>query len=441
MQRSMWLRRSALVAVLAITAAACGGSDGTSTDGTEPEPTGSEMSEPEPSGTGTATEPVEVTGRGDGALTIARVLPESGFLDYLGAPMIGGVALAIEDINAAGGVLGADVELLEYDSGTDPTVAGPNFRSALAEGADAIVGAAASGVTLGVLPTLYANNIPNCSPSATSGDFDTLESAQLFFRTVPPDQYVAPIIANEIIEDGNDGSIVIVQLQDPYGDFIAGEVTTALEDQGVSVALTEKYPPENPDFETIANNVEAANPTAILVVGFREASGLIKQLVETKGFDPSIMYGADGVFSSQLDDLSGVSLDGMKLIGAAGSNEFNERLAEFGVADFLYGGQAYDCTILLALWAVASGTDDTSQWDPQVLLDLTAGGEVCTTFADCVTLIEAGEDVDYDGAAGGLALRTVEGGTLGQPTQSSYAVAQFQDGELVSTKSVPVDVS
>ncbi len=443
MQRSMWLRRTALAAALALAATACSSDDTsddpsasdspteTMTDGSE-EPTASETE---------TSEPVEATGQGDGTFTLARVLPESGFLDYLGAPMIGGVALAVADMNAAGGVLGSDVELLEFDSGTSGDITATNVNNALAQGADSIVGAASSGATLGVLATLNANGIPNCSPSATSGDFNTTPTASLFFRTVPSDEFVAPIIANEIIADGNADNIVIVQLQDAYGDFIAAAVTDALSAQGVEPAMTIAYAPDETLFESQANEIAAANPSAILVVGFREASGLLNQLVEGRGLDPAIMYGADGVFSSQLDDLAEVSLDGMKLIGAAGSNEFNQRLAESGVADFLYGGQAYDCAILMGLWASAEGTDDSSQWDVQTLLDLTDGGEKCTTFADCIAIIEAGGDVDYDGASGELALQGVEGGTGGNPTKATYAVAQFQDGELVSVSSTPVDLS
>lgn len=432
--RSLRMRRTAVLAAAALGLAACGGGGG-NTGGTATETT-----------TGTATETTteaQVTGRGDGTFTIARILPESGFLDYLGAPMIAGTQLAIDDINAAGGVLGQDVELLEFDSGTDPNVAGPNARSALAEGADAIIGAASSGVTInGVLPLTNPNSIPNCSPSATSGDFDTLESASMFFRTVPPDQFVAPIIINEIAADGNADNIVIVQLQDAYGDFLAAELEKAAGGQGATIAKTIKYAPDETTFTSQADEIVAADPSAVIVVGFREAAGLLKALVE-RDVDPSIMYGADGVFASQLDDAAGVNIDGMKVIGASGSKEFNDRLAEEGTADFLYGGQAYDCTILMALWAVAEDTDDTSAWDPQTLLDLTDGGEKCDSFESCAQILADGGDVDYDGATGPLALAdpdTESEGTIGNPTVSTYAVAQFENGDLKSVSSTEVDL-
>lgn len=437
MQRSIWLRRTALVAVLALTAAACGGDDDTTGEDTETpavtETTEEETATDEPTAMETTAEEVDITGRGDGTFTIGRVLPETGFLDYLGAPMIAGVQLAIDDINAAGGVLGQDVELIEKDSGTDPTVAVPNVNSALAEGADVILGAAASGVTQQFLDTLNQNTVYQCSPSATSPSFVEQENASHFFRTVPPDNAVGPVIAEQIAADGNGSNVVIVARSDDYGVGLAEVVQEELENLGATVAgdpIT--YTDEEQTFDTQAQQIVDAQPSAVLFISFKEAGTLINRTLELGGGDitPEIFYGADGIFSSQLPGLVSPDepgiIDGMKLIGASGTTEFNERLAEQGVNDFIYGGQAYDCAMLLAMWAAASGTDDTTQWDTQVLLDMTSGGTECSTFEDCAALIEAGEDLDYQGASGPI---TLEGAAnLGNPTVSTYSIAQFSDG-------------
>lgn len=454
MKHKRSLRLLAILAIVAMIAAACGDDADTTTtaeaaDTTEAEATTTteEMATTttEAMDTTTTTEPVEITGRGDGTLTLARVLAETGFLDYLSPAIIEGVRLAVDDINAAGGVLGADLELLEFDSGTDPAVALPNVNSALAEGADAIIGAMASGVTQSFLDTLNQNGVPNCSPSATSPSFNEQANASLMFRTVPPDQFVTPIIVDEIVNDGNGDNVVIVARSDDYGSALAELVADGLEEVNATVASTIQYTDET-TFASETDDIVGANPSAVVVISFREAATLLGLLVD-QGLDPSTFYGADGVFSGQLPTLVGGDpsvLDGMKLIGASGSDEFNSRLADEGVTDFIYGGQGYDCTVLLALWAAAEGTDDTTAWDPQTVLDLTDGGTVCTTFEDCLALIEAGDDVDYDGAAGPLALAPGNPGgdsNLGNPQFSVYAVAQFQDGgTLVNLSATEVDL-
>lgn len=443
MQLSPTFRRLAGVAAVTLALAACADD------------------EPEPGGTGTATDtgsptatesPTPFTigaapGLGDGTFSIARVLPETGALGFLGAPMIAGTALAIQDINDAGGLFGNDVEFQEFDSATDPTVALPNVNTAFAQGADVLVGAGASGITIATLEGLSALGIPSCTPSATSGELSSLRTASKLFRTVPSDEFVVGIIANEIVSDNNAEKVVIVARQDAYGDFMAEQLGPALQDAGLAEdqIATIKYDPAAQDLSSEAGQVAAENPTAVVIVGFDEAGPLIRTLIEEpNNLDPTTFYGADGVFSSQLPDLAGVSIDGMKVIGAAGSNEFNQRLSDAGTNDFIYGGQAYDCTILLALWAALEGTDDSSQWDPANLTGLTQDGEVCTTFADCLALIEAGTDIDYDGASGPLNLEPGNpggDGTAGEPTISTYAVAQFQNGELTPVSSTEVDLT
>ena len=457
MKQMRGLRLLAILAVVGLVLAACGdGAEDTTT--TEEQPVATTVPEAtttteemtttteEMGSTTSTTEPVEITGRGDGVLTLARVLAETGFLDYLSPAIVAGVELAVDDINAAGGVLGSDVELLEFDSGTDPAVALPNVNSALAQGGDVIIGAMASGVTQSFLDTLNQNGVPNCSPSATSPSFNDQANASLMFRTVPPDQFVAPVIADEIVNDGNGDNVVIVARSDDYGSALANLVASELGFLNATVASTIQYTDET-TFASETDDIVGANPSAVVVISFREAATLLGLLVD-QGLDPAIFYGADGVFSGQLPTLVGGDaslLDGMKVIGASGSDEFNTRLAdEKGVTDFIYGGQGYDCTVLVTLWAAAEGTDDTTAWDPQTLLDLTDGGTVCTTYADCLELVEAGEDVDYDGASGPLSLAPGNpggDGNLGNPQFSVYAVAQYQDGgDLVSISATEVDL-
>jgi len=442
MQPSPTLRRLAGVAAVALALAACGDDE----PGTEP--TETEMTET-PSGTESPT-PFSLGGApglGDGTFTIARVLPETGALGFLGAPMIAGTALAIQDINAAGGLFGQDVAFLEFDSATDPTVALPNVNTAFAQGADVLVGAGASSITKSTLEGLSALGIPSCTPSATSGELSSLRTASKLFRTVPSDEFVVGIIANEIVNDGNAEKVVIVARADAYGDFMAEQLGPALGSVGIAsdAIATIKYDPAATDLSSEAGQVAAENPTAVVIVGFDEAGPLIRTLLEEpNSLDPTTFYGADGVFSSQLPGLAGVSIDGMKVIGAAGSTEFNQRLADAGTADFIYGGQAYDCTILLALWAALEETDDSSQWDAANLAGLTKEGEKCTDFAGCLALIEAGTDIDYDGASGALEMAPGNPGgdsTAGEPTVSVYAVAQFQDGALTPVSSTEVDLT
>ena len=101
------------------------------------------------------------------SLVIGAVLPETGALGYLGPPQIEGAALAAADLEAAG----ADVTVISGDSGTDGAVAQETVDRLLGEGANAIVGAAASGVSQDIIQGLFDAKIPQCSASNTSPAF------------------------------------------------------------------------------------------------------------------------------------------------------------------------------------------------------------------------------------------------------------------------------
>src|SRR5690606_19623564 len=136
---------------------------------------------------------------------------------------------------------------------------------------------------------------------------------------------------------------------------------------------------------------------------------IVAGLIEA-GLDPAQVYGADGVFGptfvEQVDPANESVIDGMTVVGAAGTEEFNERIAEPTGNNFIYGGQTYDCVIIAALAAEAAGSVDG-----QAIIDevenVTSGGQACTTFEECKTLLEDGEDIDYNGASGPIDLDDV----------------------------------
>lgn len=378
-------------------------------------------------------------GGGDGEgkppipLVIGRVLPETGALGPLGTPMIEGARLAVEDIKADGG----DITLLEADSGTDPDVATQAVNRLLGEGAQVILGAAASGVTQSFIQTLYDSKIVQCSPSATSPSFSTQENAAYFFRTVPPDEAQAPVIADEVAADGHT-RVAIVARADDYGVALANLVAENLDALGLE-STTIQYDPEAATFDAVVAEVRNYQPDAIVNIGFFfDGTGIIRGLLEA-GFPADIQYGSDGLFLPSLgrdiDPNNPSVLDGMKVTGASGGEEFNERLTEITQGNLIYGGQAYDCVVLLMLAAQAAGSTDGDAMIA-ALAEITSGGTVCTSWKECSDLLADGEDINYDGVSGPLDLDEV-----GDPTFGRYAIAQFQNGELVNIKAVDIDLT
>jgi len=159
-----------------------------------------------------------------GPLVLGTLLPLTGSLAFLGPPEVAAAKLVIEDINAAGGVLGQPITLIETDSGDTTTdTANVSVDRLLQAGVNVILGAASSGVTKTVIDKITGAGVMQISPANTSDEFTTYNDNDLYFRTAPPDLLQARALADLILDDGN-ASVSIIALNDPYGTGLAANL-------------------------------------------------------------------------------------------------------------------------------------------------------------------------------------------------------------------------
>ncbi|WP_420432188.1 ABC transporter substrate-binding protein [Candidatus Poriferisocius sp.] len=369
---------------------------------------------------------------GGAELVIGRILPETGMLANTSSAMVVSVALAVEDIQAAGG----NVRLLTADSATDPDIAPEAVNRLLGEGAHVIVGASASGVSQSFIQTLYDAQIPQCSPSNTSPSFSTQENATFYFRTVPPDQAVSLILAQIVAADGAT-NVAIPARADDWGNALSRLMEENFAELGVNAQVF-AYDEDATSFDPTVEAVEAMAPDAVVLVTFTEGAQIIRGLLEA-GVPPRALYGTDGIYDVNLavmvDSGNPHILDGMVAAAAGGSGEFSDRLVGLADGNVLYGGQAYDCVVVLALAALAAGSTSGPEVIQQVQA-VTSGGQKCFDYGECAGLIAQGVDIDYDGVSGPLELNEV-----GDPTFGRYLIAQFIDGVLTVIDSHDVDLA
>lgn len=404
----------ALVSAVALLAVACGGdSDSSEVENVTavPAPPTAE-SQPEGSADFLAASP---------ELVIGTVLPETGALSYLHPPEIAGVKLAVADIQAAGG----KVRILEGDSGTDPDVAVNTVDRLLGEGAQVIVGAAASGVSQSIIQTLYETQIVQCAASNTSPSFSTQENAEYYFRTVVTARADAPVMANNIARGGGT-NVAILARSDDWGRSLSVLLEASLQDLGIASEIV-PFSQDAPSFEDIALSVERMGADTVAVLAFAEGAQILRSLLEIN-VPPSAIHAGAGMFDLELPSLvspgNPAALDGLTVYGASGGDEFNERLSETVGGNIIFGGQAYDCVMVLALATLAAGTANGPELIAMVP-DITRGGQKCTTYGECAALLADGVDIDYDGASGPVELDGVGDTTVGR-----YAVAKVRGGTL-----------
>jgi hypothetical protein len=107
--------------------------------------------------------------------------------------------------------------------------------------------------------------------------------------------------------------------------------------------------------------------------------------------------------------------------GAELTGDFRQRLLEVNprLDSFTYGPESYDATMLIGLAAVA-GDDDSGATIARNLRDISAEGTKCTTFEECVGMLENGEDIDYEGVSGPINFS----GT-GSPTAATIGIFEY----------------
>lgn len=405
------LRMLALLSAGSLALVACGGDNAAPPAATQT------------TGGATSSAPTE----GDGVLTIGSLLPQTGNLAFLGPPEFAGLELAVKEINDAGGVLGKPVKYIEGDSGdAQQDVANPTVDRLLAADVDVIIGAASSGVSFTVIDKITRAGVVQYSPANTSPDFTDYNDNGLYFRTAPSDVLQGRILGETILADGFQ-NVGILVLQDPYGEGLAKNVGETITDGGGSLAPESPvfYDPAASNFDAQVGQIKAANPDAIVLIGFEESAKVIQSLIAA-GIGPQQkqLYLVDGNLGNALgEDLPAGVLEGVKgsLPGAEATEEFRNQLKEIDPAltDFSYSAETYDAVITSALAAVAAKSDAGKAIAAE-LPGVTKDGTKCSEFAACQKLLEGGTDIDYDGVSGPIELSD-----KGDPTSASVGIYTY----------------
>lgn len=448
-RRKTLMQLVSILTVFAFFGAGCGDDEPSTDAGRSGDSTsttaGSTTTEPPPP----ATAPAADRGNVDGVLKLGTLLPESGDLAAIVDSLRTPIDLALEEINAGGGVFGQDVTIASADDGTDPQRASNGFdRLAESDQVDVILGPAGSAVVVGVFDKIAAAGIPTCSGSSTSYEITELQrdddDGGYFLRTAPSDTLQGPALADLVTSDGNTSVSLIVR-NDSYGTGFADALESRFESNGVTVDESVAYNPDAASFDTEAQTIADAGSDAVVLIGFPDDGGKVVSALITAGAGPDdvALYTADGLqsgdFYTKVDAEDPSVVEGIR--GTAPSSApagvespFIATYEETGV-DPIFSSYYYDCTMILALAAEVAGTDEGDKIVAEVA-DVVSGGEKCNSWASCKELLDAGEDFDYDGASGALDLN----GLL-EPTAGTYDVWAFDSEGGVATEDAETQIA
>ncbi len=350
------------------------------------------------------------TNRGNvnGSLELGQLASQTGPLSNIVQSLTVPVTMAVDEINAGGGVLGKPVTYTLADDATDPNVASESLEGLLEDSkVDAIMGPTSSGTTLNIIDEVRRRNVLMCSGSNTSAELSTTDSRGFYFRTTPSDRLQGPALGGLVLKDGRK-KVGILARRDTYGLGLASSVKKTLENGHAKVVADVSYDPDATSFDREVQKVIDKKPDAVIVLGFESDGSDIVRTLSAKGLSPQQfpIYSADGMrtnaFPTLLDPNNPAAAAGLKGTSPATQpagvhHPFLDAFNATGI-DPIYSSFYYDCTILTALAAEKAKSDDPAKMK-KVFAANTKGKEQCTTFADCKRLLDAGKTISYQGAS------------------------------------------
>ena len=366
MRPGTWTR-TVLFCLFAFLVVACGPDAG-------PAPA-SDAAAAEPAGTTTAAAAGE-------PFVIGALASLTGVGETYGIPLSRSKLLAVEEINAAGGINGRMLKLVIEDSkctSTDGIAAYQRLTDV--EGIKIILGATCSGATLGVAPLAEKDGVILLSPSSTSPDIT--DAGDYIFRTAINSLQVGTDLGNTLRADGARTIATITEATD-YAEGVRRSAVTQFETLGGTVAAAESYPSDAIDFRSQLTKLLGAEADAILLAAQGEVSGgtIIKQAREL-GYDGPIYSEVVPTGTNALE-IAGEAATGLKAvvpdpdlktsIGKDFLADFKDR---HGVAPWpWFQGSAYDGVYIAAECLRQTNDDQDADGFRDCLYDLTWSGAI-----------------------------------------------------------------
>jgi len=289
---------------------------------------------------------------------IGHVAPLTGGIAHLGKDNENGARMAVDEINAAGGLKVGDktykLELLGEDDAADPKQGTTVAQKLVDAGVVAVVGHLNSGTSIPASKIYADANVTQISPSATNPKL-TEQGFKTTFRVVANDNQQGGVLANFAATEMKAKSIAIIDDRTAYGQGLADVVEKVSKEKGVKVVAREFTNDKATDFNAILTKVRAAKPDVVMYGGMDATAGPMAKQMKQLGIKAPLLAG-DGVCSPEFIKLAGDAADkltcsmaGEAVEKLAKGEEFKQKYkAKFNQEVQVYSPYSYDAVFVIA---------------------------------------------------------------------------------------------
>lgn len=316
--------------------------------------------------------------------------PITGPNAAFGAQLKNGVEQAVEDINAAGGVLGQKLSVSVGDDVSDPKQGVSVANKFVGDGVKWVVGHFNSGVTMPASEVYAENGILMISPSATNPKI-TERGLWNTFRTCGRDDQQGGVASAYLLKNFKDKKIAIVHDKTTYGQGLADETKKGLNVGGVKEVLYEGVNAGEKDFSALVSKIKSAGADYLYWGGLHTEGGLIVRQMRDQGLK-TVLVSGDGITTDEFATIGGPGVEGTLMTFPPDPQKRPEAAAvlkKFEARKFK--PEAYTLYSYAAVQIMAEGAKRANSTDPKKIAAVLQGGQPVKTVIGDIAFDKKGD--------------------------------------------------
>jgi branched-chain amino acid transport system substrate-binding protein len=330
-------------------------------------------------------------------LKLINVIELSGAGATAGTNWKNGVDLAVADINAKGGILGRQIEIVHYDTQTNPGNTRAAVQRAIDEGTYAVLGPVFSGPIGASMQIAQRAEIAQIVGGEAAGL--TKQGNQYIFRTSLSQSAAMPKIAAYLKNDVKAKNIAVVWVNNDFGKGGRDAVMPELEKAGIKVSADLATEQGQADFTADAIKIKNANVDAVFVYLNEEESARFLRAAKQQGVDKP-MIGETTLLGAKVIELAGDAANGVKGHVGLSIDAPIPAFQEFGKkfqAKYNYASDHNGLKGYMAVSMIKWGTEKQKKFDKKGLADTLRGATIKPSDEPGImieTTIEQNGDLD-----------------------------------------------
>ena len=321
--------------------------------------------------------------------------PMTGGSAAFGAQLKNGVEQAVDDINAAGGILGQKIILSVGDDRADPKEGVSTANKFAADGVKYVVGHFNSGITMPASEIYQENGILEITPAATNPNV-TERKLWNIFRVCGRDDQQGGLAGGIIANKFAGKHVAIIHDKTTYGQGLAEETRKAINAKGLKEVMFEGVNKDDKDFTALVSKLKTTNPDLVYWGGLHDTGGLILRLMRDQGLKAPMM-GGDGMADDEFAAIAGPGADGtlMTFSPDPRTNPDNKQIVDVFRKKRGFEPQAYTLYSYAAVQIIKQAAEEAKSADPKKVAEVMHSGKAFKTVLGEVSFDQKGDVTGY----------------------------------------------